>query len=46
MQVNKEVAQKVMLPITCKYMKNRSLRCGGQLKLLSATLPKSDPQLL
>lgn len=24
MQVNKEVAQKVMLPITCKYIKNRS----------------------
>lgn len=33
MQVKKETVQKVRLPITCKYMKNESFRCGGQMKL-------------
>ena len=47
MPVKKEAAPKVLLPITCKYMENRSLRCGGRLKLLiSGTVPESDPQVL
>lgn len=29
MRYNKEIAQKVRLPITCKYMKNNSFTCGG-----------------
>lgn len=36
-RVNKEIAPKVRLPITSKYMKNKSFRCGGQLTL--QTLP-------
>lgn len=45
MQVSKEVAQRVMLPNTCKYMKNRS-KMWRAIGIINISHTDSDLQLL